>query len=210
MLRLTLILPVLLAACVPFQRSNTTLLRSTKTIRLYDGSTLQVPRNFTLTEEVGDNPIVVGSIRDALTTFEITSQTGAVLGVPYDPANIGTRMKAGDSILNHYRGTAHGLRYQLVIARGSSGQQTIYISFPAAFTNFSAHVSSADDIRRFKQIVLTFQPKRPNAPNHALQRTALAVTLAASCLRLSPTMQPARQPPPSLSLGSLGASPFLP
>lgn len=41
-------------------------------------------------------------------------------------------------------------------------------------------------------------------PNQALQRTAPAVTLAASGLRLSPTMQPARQPPPSLSLGSLG------
>ena len=41
-------------------------------------------------------------------------------------------------------------------------------------------------------------------PNQALQRTAPAVTLAASCLRLSPTTQPSRQPPPSLSLGSLG------
>jgi hypothetical protein len=44
------------------------------------------------------------------------------------------------------------------------------------------------------------------APNHTLQRTAPAVTLAASGLRLSPTMQPARQPPPSLSLGSFGQS----
>ena len=43
-------------------------------------------------------------------------------------------------------------------------------------------------------------------PNHALQRTAPAVTLAASCLCLSPTVQPARQPPPSLSLGSLGVA----
>ena len=41
-------------------------------------------------------------------------------------------------------------------------------------------------------------------PNHALQRTAPAVTAAASCLRLSPTAQPPRQPPPSLSLRSLG------
>ena len=47
-------------------------------------------------------------------------------------------------------------------------------------------------------------------PNHALQRTAPAVTLAASGLRLSPTVQPARQPPPSLSLGSLGDSERLP
>ena len=44
------------------------------------------------------------------------------------------------------------------------------------------------------------------SPNHALQRTAPAVTLAASCLRLSPTVQPARQPPRSLSLRSLGVA----
>ena len=41
-------------------------------------------------------------------------------------------------------------------------------------------------------------------PNHALQRTATAVTAPASCLRLSPTAQEPRQPPRSLSLGSLG------
>ena len=51
----------------------------------------------------------------------------------------------------------------------------------------------------------TTNPSR-TSPNHALQRTAPAVTLAASCLRLSPTAQPSRQPPPSLSLGSLGVA----
>ncbi len=51
---------------------------------------------------------------------------------------------------------------------------------------------------------MTPNSQRPEAPNHALQRTAPAVTLAASGLRLAPTMQPARQPPQSLSLGSLG------
>ena len=45
---------------------------------------------------------------------------------------------------------------------------------------------------------------RPETPNHALQRTAPAVTLAASAAAFPPAMQPARQPPPSLSLGSLG------
>jgi hypothetical protein len=48
--------------------------------------------------------------------------------------------------------------------------------------------------------------KSERTPNHALQRTAPAVTLAASSLRLSPTAQPSRQPPPSLSLGSLGVA----
>ena len=48
------------------------------------------------------------------------------------------------------------------------------------------------------------------APNHALQRTAPAVTLAASAAALPPTVQPARQPPPSLSLGSLGVATRIP
>ena len=42
--------------------------------------------------------------------------------------------------------------------------------------------------------------------NNALQRTATAVTAPASGLRLSPTAQEPRQPPRSLSLGSLGVS----
>ena len=44
-------------------------------------------------------------------------------------------------------------------------------------------------------------PSNENA--YALQRTAPAVTLAASTAAFPPTMQPARQPPPSLSLGSI-------
>jgi hypothetical protein len=42
------------------------------------------------------------------------------------------------------------------------------------------------------------------APNNALQRTAPAVTTAASNLRLAPAVQQSRQPPRSLSLGALG------
>ena len=42
-------------------------------------------------------------------------------------------------------------------------------------------------------------------PNHALQRTAPAVTARASAAAFPPTMHGPRQPPPSLSLGSLAA-----
>ncbi|MHA3774833.1 hypothetical protein ACXR0O_25210 [Verrucomicrobiota bacterium sgz303538] len=42
----------------------------------------------------------------------------------------------------------------------------------------------------------------PATPNYSMPRTAPAVMLAASGLRLSATVQPARQPPTSLSLGS--------
>jgi hypothetical protein len=48
-------------------------------------------------------------------------------------------------------------------------------------------------------------PQSNEAPDHALQRTAPRVTLAASAAAFPPAVQPARQPPPSLSLGSLGA-----
>ena len=48
--------------------------------------------------------------------------------------------------------------------------------------------------------------QHPETPNHAPQRAAPAVTLAASAAALPPAMQPARQPPPLLSLGSLGVA----
>ena len=47
-------------------------------------------------------------------------------------------------------------------------------------------------------------PKRPEAPNHALQRTAPCVTAPASTAALPPAMQVPRRTPRSLSLGSLG------
>ena len=52
---------------------------------------------------------------------------------------------------------------------------------------------------------------KPNAPNHALQRTATAVTARAhSATTFPPPRHEPRQPPPSLSLGSLGASALQP
>ena len=56
-----------------------------------------------------------------------------------------------------------------------------------------------------RQFLMRLFPNR-TAPNHALQRTATAVTAPASGLRLSPTAQEPRQPPRSLSLRSLGVS----
>ena len=46
----------------------------------------------------------------------------------------------------------------------------------------------------------------PTSPNHALQRTGVAVTPRASAAAFPPAMHGPRQPRPSLSLGSLGAS----
>ena len=48
--------------------------------------------------------------------------------------------------------------------------------------------------------------KSERTPNHALQRTGVAVTARASAAAFPPTMHGPRQPRPSLSLGSLGHS----
>ena len=48
------------------------------------------------------------------------------------------------------------------------------------------------------------------SPNHALQRTAPAVTARASTAAFPPAMHGPRQPPPSLSLGSLGVAARIP
>ena len=50
----------------------------------------------------------------------------------------------------------------------------------------------------------------PETPNHALQRTATAVTARASAAAFPPAVHGPRQPPPSLSLGSLGAEHRMP
>ena len=47
-------------------------------------------------------------------------------------------------------------------------------------------------------------------PNHALQRTGVAVTARASAAAFPPAMHGPRQPRPSLSLGSLCVASFLP
>lgn len=171
MLRFTLAILLLLSGCVS-QPTETIPRCTTKLITFYDGSTLRVPTTFTLAEEVGDSPVVIGSIHDTATNFQIDYRSGAVLGVPYDPTDINTRKKLGDVILNHGRGMLRGLNYEWVLARASSGQLTIYFSFPRIVTGFSAPVSSPGEIRRFKEIVLTFETKPHNTPDHALQRTA--------------------------------------
>ena len=49
--------------------------------------------------------------------------------------------------------------------------------------------------------------KSERTPNHALQRTGVAVTARASTAAFPPAMHGPRQPRPSLSLGSLGVIP---
>ena len=162
MLRSAFILPLLLVGCAQLDHSEIAPPSSTKTITFYDGSTIRAPTAFTLTEEVGDSPVVFGALRDRNSGFEISYQSGAVFGMPYDPADIHARKKAGDTILDRSHGASQGIRYNVVLARNSLGRQTLYISFPSAWTCFSASISTPSDIQHVKQIVLTFQPKPPN------------------------------------------------
>ena len=86
--------------------------------------------------------------------------------------------------------------------RGDSGLVTETSSVHLTrFLGYAVHTSLAD-------MEVSRQRKRsPNAPNHALQRTATAVTARASAAAFPPAMHGPRQPPPSLSLGSLGVIP---
>ena len=94
-----------------------------------------------------------------------------------------------------------------VIPRVSTGRRlwSFLISMRSACASFSSPVTRSSPASTTVSRLLFHVSRESNrTPNHALQRTATAVTAAASCLRLSPTAQPPRQPPPSLSLGSLG------
>ena len=64
----------------------------------------------------------------------------------------------------------------------------------------------SEDTRLLPVVVREVTPNNAT-PNQALQRTATAVTARASAAAFPPAMHGPRQPPPSLSLGSLGGIP---
>ena len=70
----------------------------------------------------------------------------------------------------------------------------------------SAFRAACSIVRAFHPMILDSISAQSTSPNHALQRTAPAVTARASTAAFPPAMHGPRQPPPSLSLGSLGVS----
>jgi len=109
----------------------------------------------------------------------------------------------------------HPARYFIA---GAQAARTTHAQSPSVSVSFTASqhfsrsplYSSTTKSRRIgldlaSSILHSVAPmsQHPETPNQALQRTAPAVTLAAP--PPSPA-QPSRQPPPSLSLGSLGYS----
>ena len=75
----------------------------------------------------------------------------------------------------------------------------------------AAERSAASIFTRRSALTRPRSRKSQRTPNHALQRTAAAVTACAADRRhLSTHRHRPRQPPPSLSLGSLGVSASLP
>ena len=67
----------------------------------------------------------------------------------------------------------------------------------------AGHCSAPAFMRRFA-LARRGCRKSERTPNHALQRTGVAVTARASTAAFPPAMHGPRQPRPSLSLGSLG------
>ena len=84
-----------------------------------------------------------------------------------------------------------------------------FVSLPPTLPDGPPHAAGLSPASTFmRRFTLTRRGcrKSERTPNHALQRTGVAVTARASAAAFPPAMHGPRQPPPSLSLGSLGVA----
>ena len=82
-----------------------------------------------------------------------------------------------------------------------------FVSLPPTLPHGPPHTAGLRSAPTFmRRFALTRRGCRQSerTPNHALQRTGVAVTARASAAAFPPAMHGPRQPRPSLSLGSLG------
>ena len=82
-----------------------------------------------------------------------------------------------------------------------------FVSLPPTLPDGPLHAAGLRSAPTFmRRFALTRRGcrKTERTPNHALQRTGVAVTARASAAAFPPAMHGPRQPRPSLSLGSLG------
>ena len=83
------------------------------------------------------------------------------------------------------------------------------VSLPPTLLHGPPHAAGGSAVPVFmRRFALTRRGcrKSERTPNHALQRTGVAVTARASAATFPPAMHGPRQPRPSLSLGSLGVA----
>ena len=118
------------------------------------------------------------------------------------------RLCASLSLLSARRLRAHSVRGQGCLPDGfPPAPRPRFVSLPPTLPHGPPHAAGGSAVPVFmRRFALTRRGcrKSERTPNHALQRTGVAVTARASAAAFPPALHGPRQPRPSLSLGSLG------
>ena len=124
------------------------------------------------------------------------------------PARMSVRVCASLSLSSARRLRAHSVRGQGCLPDGfPPAPRPRFVSRPPTLPHGPPHAAGLRSAPTFKRrFALTRRGCRQSerTPNHALQRTGVAVTARASAAAFPPALHGPRQPRPSLSLGSLG------
>ena len=115
---------------------------------------------------------------------------------------------ASPPLLSPRRLRTHSVRGQVCLPRGfPPAPRPHFAALPPLHQHgpppAAGHRSAPTFMRRLAATRIRCR-KSERTPNHALQRTGVAVTARASAAAFPPAMHGPRQPRPSLSLGSLG------
>ena len=124
------------------------------------------------------------------------------------PARMSVRVCASLSLPTARRLRAHSVRGRVCLPRSfPPAPRPHFAALPPLHQHgpppAAGHRSAPAFMRRLAATRIRCR-KSERTPNHALQRTGVAVTARASAAAFPPTMHGPRQPRPSLSLGSLG------
>ena len=124
------------------------------------------------------------------------------------PVTRSVRVCASLSLLSARRLRAHSVRVPGCLRDGfPPAPRPRFVSLPPTLPHGPPHAAGGSAVPVFmRRFALTRRGcrKSERTPNHALQRTGVAVTARASAAAFPPAMHGPRQPCPWLSLGSLG------
>ena len=123
-------------------------------------------------------------------------------------ARMSVRVCASLSLSSARRLRAHSVRVPGCLPDGfPPAPRPRFVALPPTLPHGPPHAAGLRSAPTFmRRFALTRRGCRQSerTPNHALQRTGVAVTARASAAAFPPTMQVPRRTPRSLSLGSLG------
>ena len=125
-------------------------------------------------------------------------------------ARMSVRVCASLSLSSARRLRAHSVRVQACLPHGfPPAPRPRLVSLPPTLPHGPPHAARRSAAATFmRRFALSRRGCRQSerTPNHALQRTGVAVTARASAAAFPPALHGPRQPRPSLSLGSLGVA----